>query len=163
MPSNNYVFTPAKQLLGNGGADWDAASPKYYALFLASGASSLLDAATGNEGTVAAIPTAIGNYEFNGSGYTQGGIELVSASRGVSSATNGKAFLTAGNVSISAMGAGTGSGANICEVLIYQGTAGGASYTAGVPVARLQLSATYTGAGASFTLNWSPNGILQLN
>lgn len=165
MPAGNFVFGPAKSMLAAAVIDWDTpGASNLYCVFLGSGASSALSATSGvvDYVSMSQIATNLSAFQFGGGGYTVGGLSL--AGRGIST-LGGDAYLTASNLSIAAMTAGqNASNSDVSDLIIYyaHSLSGGASSTAGIPVARLKLAQPYTGTGASFTITWSSNGIIKL-
>src|SRR5688572_6123878 len=136
------MFWEAKKKLGEGTLHW--LTDTWKCAFIGfGGATNGLDASDAAT-TVAGISGAA-TYQFNGSGYTAGGMTLAGKTIIPVTTTNIASF-DADDVVINPMGAGSGNGAQITDLLVYKDVGG--VYANGIPFLRINLNATYTGQNA---------------
>lgn len=166
----SYVFQNMKrarhvyptQPVGQWQSSATGAIPPFRMLLIGGGGSANGLATTGAEdcATFADLVALSGidlfQYEFNGSGYTQGGIVIKSQDRANSSVTAHAAnlqgtFLGGNNPTL---GFGTLLGTTITDLVGYFAAASGV-VSQGIPLWRVDLAATYVPQGATMTFTWA--------
>ena len=95
-------------------------------------------------------------YEFNGTGYTQGGITFSYAGvESYDSTPNRSQVLIESPLAFPNLGFGTPNGHNtITDILVYLDAVPGTP-NSGIPIVRWDLAATYYPQGATMTLTWT--------
>ena len=168
MPTGNFAFNVAKGLFAKTTGQfpaWDSAgggTADFLCIFVGGGGGTNgLDAAGAEDADTLGAIAGIATYQFNGANYTANGIALATRTVTIDD-TNDRAKYDAADTTVTAMGAGTGNGATVTDIIIaYE--AGTATFANYVPILRIALPQTYTGQGADFTIQWPADGIFYIS
>lgn len=149
----NFIYNEAKRALGAGEINWASADIRVCLV--------MTNTTADTEDDVNTFGAAGVNFttfdEFDGAGYSAGGVALASEALAEDSANN-RAELDAGDAAFGALSSGTRA---IQGAIVYMYTGG--SFANSMPLAWIDTGGfPVTPAGASVTIQWNAEGIIQI-